>query len=469
MNGAAQVPIGLILSSTGQPESAAAYTATLQVRVSSTFHEVTHTQNLVVSLVVQSRTSFAVWGRVAPGTLCVLVTDKTSNGTTTTGVVRLVPFTACDCDHLPVAHPLPSRGDTRPFSGRLTASDHTQPNPRIHYLGSGAYETFLDVPSHGGFTLAILLHDVEILRFSGSATCQAGRVPLADSTCGCPAGFEPGSANELQCKPCDAGRFKASPGAMQCVVCGIGTYQPKEGSSACVPCSAGTHQPGQGAAECRRCELGQSSPVGSDRCNICAADFYRPNAYSPTSLCTSCDGLQGVSCRVNATTETLEINEGYYRFSPSTPRTYKCDVQNNRTACLSNSVCRAGHGGPLCKVCLEEKEYYHEASCEDCPQAGSGFAAVVATVATALLFGVALKRILASRSKVCAWLADPLRRWVRQVSTFCELVGVVTKLKLAMNFMQVVATLHITHSLNLPDTWFRWVLPRNLNPALLQL
>jgi hypothetical protein len=341
----------------------------------------------------------------------------------------------------------------------LTASARTQPNPRIQYLGSGAYEAFLDVPTHGNFILVVLLQDEVILRLSGSATCQTGSVPLSDSSCGCPVGFDPGSANELQCKPCDAGRFKASPGAMQCVVCAIGTYQPKEGSSACIPCAAGTHQPGQGAAECRRCELGQSSPGGSGRCDICSADFFRPNAYSPTSLCTSCDGLQGVTCRVNATTETLEINEGYYRFSPSTTRTYKCDVKYNRTACLPNSVCRARHGGPLCKVCLRENEYYHEARCEDCPQAGPGFVAVIATVGTALVFGGALKHVLVSRSRVCAWLVDPLRRWIRQVGAFCELVGVVTKLKLAMNFTQVVATLHITHSLQLPDTWFRWVRP----------
>eukprot|EP00966_Prymnesium_polylepis_P143425 3311005-Prymnesium_polylepis.1 len=48
------------------------------------------------------------------------------------------------------------------------------------------------------------------------------------------------------------------------------------------------------------------------------------------------------------------------------------------------SVANAGHTGPLCNVCLDDNQHFHEGRCNDCPETGSGIALVVG-----LLFGSA--------------------------------------------------------------------------------
>jgi len=219
---------------------------------------------------------------------------------------------------------------------------------------------------------------------------------------------------------------------------------------------------------CERCPAGQYSlrsrphAEGSGGCTMCAEHFYRPAAHLSAAACTSCAALAGVYCPLNATVQTIVVNLGWWRLSPHTTKTYRCDSKENTSSCVGgifgDESCAPHHAGPRCKLCLRENQYFDSdsATCQECPDThGTAASAIVCVVA--LVFAAGLFYYLLS---VRAYKQDQfslcVRRSIRQLKAYNEKVGVVMKLKIAMAFAQVVAALDSTYSIGMPRSWFEW-------------
>jgi len=180
--------------------------------------------------------------------------------------------------------------------------------------------------------------------------CLEGEISTGQGVCACDGGYEP-SPNDVGCRPCEAGHFKPLAGTALCQLCPSGTYETTPASRECKKCHAGEYQPEEGQTDCLRCPVGQDSLRGSAECTRCADGFYRQHARLPAAECKSCSAIQGMRCHSDATTETLDLNSGWWRLSVNTSRAYKCKVKGNVTACLGGmhraSICAPGHAGPL--------------------------------------------------------------------------------------------------------------------------
>jgi len=331
----------------------------------------------------------------------------------------------------------------------------------IDYIGGGQYEGRITVLVQGPFIVKLQLGGVETARSRGLASCRDGRVPLSDNSCGCKSGFKPAQNDvDAQCRSCAVGSYKDSPGDRPCSPCPVGYSQPHEGSVACFACGEGEYQPEVGAATCRVCKAATSSLSGSDQCRICAPSYRRPNADSSVTQCESCDNIPGALCGANTTIASLILRPGYWRLSTLTTKTYRCDTLGNQT-CVGgtegNSICKDGHAGPLCKVCVgETQKYYDNGSCKDCPEAGRGVLPILAVLAATVLVVAALFWLHEQRAPKYDRYAVPWRRCVHHVKAFVKVVGLVPKAKVAITFMQVIAALDSTFAIGLPDQWFGW-------------
>jgi hypothetical protein len=114
---------------------------------------------------------------------------------------------------------------------------------------------------------------------------------------------------------------------------------------------------------CRRCDVAQTSrrvrwnETGSAGCTLCADHYYRPNAHSPASECTSCASLRGVGCRSNATMQSLILDHGYWRHSAAALETWRCESDGDWSPCRGgadaghdgDAYCETGYKGPRCE------------------------------------------------------------------------------------------------------------------------
>eukprot|EP00966_Prymnesium_polylepis_P182922 4238517-Prymnesium_polylepis.1 len=150
-------------------------------------------------------------------------------------------------------------------------------------------------------------------------------------------------------------------GSMQPTPCAPGFHQPAEAQADCVECRAGQFQPKLGEAECRRCDIGQDSISAAAACTICAKDYFRPHSDAE---CVRCDSatIKGVTCGRNATTETLNVTESFWRLSEQSTKTYSCHSIDGWTPCrggthagnLGDGYCAVGHVGPMCEGGLQQ-------------------------------------------------------------------------------------------------------------------
>eukprot|EP00966_Prymnesium_polylepis_P264098 6101073-Prymnesium_polylepis.1 len=130
---------------------------------------------------------------------------------------------------------------------------------------------------------------------------------------------------------------------------------------------------------CKVCTSPVSSSAGSKSCDVCAEGFYRRDASTTPSseTCLACP--RGFSCPWNASLASLVVKRGYWRLSALTDEAYEC-VNDNQTACEGDNMCKEGHAGPRCQVCLISNQYFHDGICRDCPEAGDGIAYPLAKV-----------------------------------------------------------------------------------------
>jgi hypothetical protein len=304
------IPLGLY--ATGLRERAASYEETLLIDVRSEYTPVAKTQLLEVALTVQASTSFAVWGRILPGMRCKLAFQGVLDGRTTTGEVRRVAFTACDCDNLPVDHQLPTPGDTRRFSVWLNTSTITRDSVAFEYLGGGTYDAILEMQTHGALVTSLELEGDTLGQLNGIAECPIDRVPLAEGRCGCRAGFfQPTMAEP--CELCTTVRTSSFEGA-----------------------------------------------IGAARCNdVCNPGFFWPspdtNPWDTSSAeCTLCTAVRGSTCQSNATILSLNLTTGWWRHSNVTNQTWRCRFNGAWSPCgggissgsSGDGYCKPGYHGP---------------------------------------------------------------------------------------------------------------------------
>ena len=129
---------------------------------------------------------------------------------------------------------------------------------------------------------------------------------------------------------------------------------------------------------CQRCEPGQHSLraqknfSGSAGCTLCAVDYYRTHPQHHASDCMPCSAIWGVSCHSNATTETLFLQEGYWRLSALSLEVIKCTwrmpCKGGINAGLKGAgYCIDGHFGPRCERCTHSSYYFTQGNCVECP------------------------------------------------------------------------------------------------------
>jgi ABC-type branched-subunit amino acid transport system substrate-binding protein len=172
--------------------------------------------------------------------------------------------------------------------------------------------------------------------------------PCEGASCGWSERWRPTSDVGLTYSTADNSR------PVQTFACGYGETLTVDGTCTC---DDGFEQdPASG--QCRRCEVGQDSrrptrnESGSGGCTICAEHYIRPSADSPVADCSSCETIQGVNCGSNTTIATLEVARGYWRTSPLTSKTYRCERndESGDSACtggtFGDALCVPGHTGP---------------------------------------------------------------------------------------------------------------------------
>ena len=239
--GAARLDIAVVLSAAGLRERTTPYSDTLEVNVRSALEISERLVQLDVSILVTAATHTSVWGTPSGGAACSSALPPSLDVDTTVGDERRVAFTACDVDHLPVAHQLPSLSDPRTFKASLEAYGATS-SVAIKYSGDGTYDVLLTLQTHGRFTLSLRL-EAAVIALSGRATCPTGREPLPGGFCGCSDGtFE--STGTGTCEPCQTGTSSVAGGvgASACSICGSGYYRSAEGEP-CSPCIEGATCP----------------------------------------------------------------------------------------------------------------------------------------------------------------------------------------------------------------------------------
>ena len=111
-------------------------------------------------------------------------------------------------------------------------------------------------------------------------------------------------------------------------------------------------------------------------------------------------------------------------------------------------TCDAG-----CQVCLLSNQYFHDGICQDCPEAGDGIAVLIGIFIPLLFISGALYLLHGTRAPEFDPVALPLRRLVHNTKTVARQIGAVPKLKIALTFCQVIATLDSTYDIGLPDSW----------------
>ena len=120
------------------------------------------------------------------------------------------------------------------------------------------------------------------------------------------------------------------------------------------------------------------------------------------------------------------------------------------------SSCVAGHSGPLCQVCQHERQHFENGFCRDCPKVSHGVAVFLAIMIPVLGFAGLLYILHEHKGPRFAMIAVPLRQLVHHAKTYLTRIGLVPKVKIALIFSQVCASLDYTYSIGLPESWFRW-------------
>ena len=176
-----------------------------------------------------------------------------------------------------------------------------------------------------------------------------------------------GGIGLADCLPCSAGRFSLE-GSDSCIICVSGKYAAFSESNECIECEAGKYTNQDESITCLDCPKNSLNKIDFTGCE-CQKDFYQ-NGYSiEKPECNDCP--TSAVCKRNSNIKTMVIKKGYWRHDPNTTEIWEC---RERQSCSSNilmnnsdDLCRLGHKGPLCDVCLEGYAKTR-GLCAECPE-----------------------------------------------------------------------------------------------------
>ena len=457
------IMIPVKLHSLGLPERATSYQDILNVSVSSALVSLSDT--VPIRVTVTAVTAQVAWGRVPIDQTCGSVPQLTQLETSAL-TQRMVAFTACDMDSLPVDHAVPTPADDRHFSSTLTGSttvpDSYQQEPSITFLGSGVYEVSVFINGHGNHSLEVLLGGTLFASLLIKSVCPKNRASLVDGTCGCLAGeYLAVSGEAFDCKPCPMGSAKEVVGNEQCAPCHPGTFTAVSGATVCASCPTTTYSAASGGTACDLCPIGFSSYPGSASCDVCAPGYFeRGHKCEPCPRWAECPKL-------NTSLATLLLKEGYWRLAPDTERVKFCSgctdgSGEDGTRSCTSSTCRGGNNagtdgsglcrdnttGPMCTICLVDGTYFDSESnaCAECPDSSSVAGQVVAIMA--IFSGVVTACYLIYRQARSRSVSTK-RRYARFVLGMVVALNPTAKLKIVYSFVQIV--------LMLPSVYRVWV------------
>jgi hypothetical protein len=223
-------------------------------------------------------------------------------------------------------------------------------------------------------------------------------------------------------------------------------------------CSAG-YELDQSGERCRTCPHGKdsrpltSSADGTLGCTLCANGFYRPDPQDEP--CEPCGSLVGVTCSSNATIESLNLTQGYWRHSADALQTYSCRSEygaQDWTPCEGgvlpgndgDGYCKRGYRGPRCELCNASSQYFDtfDARCHDC-----GNVAVNAT----LFYSVGSSTTARARRWSCCPKAHKkLLKKLRSAHKLWKRAGLRYKVKVTIGMYQCLTAVPVVFDVSVP-------------------
>ncbi|KAL3919823.1 MAG: hypothetical protein SGPRY_005489 [Prymnesium sp.] len=185
--------------------------------------------------------------------------------------------------------------------------------------------------------------------------------------------------------------------------------------------------------QCVPCPAFTSSAGGGSPCDVCAVGRYLVPGLIPSSdNCKACP--TGAECGWNTTLATLQRGGA------------GCAVVLSE---VSSAIA-------VCKVCLVDNHYFRDGSCRECPDTGTSVGVSFGICFGLLLPIFALYVLHEQTGEMLAFFSVPLRRRTLGLKEFVKRLGLVSKLKLALTFAQVIAALEGTYAVWMSPSWFEW-------------
>lgn len=243
------------------------------------------------------------------------------------------------------------------------------------------------------------------------AECDAGRYSkeLGSSThescLPCAPGMyrnSPGAGSEDDCAECSAGFASASASA-NCFECAPGTFS-SGASSDCTFCPADRHAPEPASLSCVACPEGAEPSSTRTEC-VCSTTFYSANG-SGLSECKVCPSV-AVCDRTNITLADLHLKRGYWRHAETSLEIRRCPEP---AACTGGAIvnsstdamCREGHTGPLCAVCMVGYAKTRDGICAPCPPEKASLNMAVTVLAPLALTAIVVVMVVTANGDLTA-------------------------------------------------------------------
>ena len=274
---------------------------------------------------------------------------------------------------------------------------------------------------------------------------------------------------------CLPGSFADAVGSAECTPCEVGSFQSAPGAIECNKCPNRTFSSTRGAAECNNCLSRLSSYIGSARCDICDAGFFRFDEMTRAEpeTCWYCPG-NGAECPTDTTSETMVVLPGHWRLSGRSRMITRCTginavercrggrrARKTNTSAEGEGYCGDPFSGPECLLCRAGKAVYHDkvtGECRDCPSIAGRLALLAGVLLSAAAVVAACHRVLFHRealqsSFIVRWIQRPIHWLVASGAS----IGFRAKFKIIFSFYGVITSLDSTYDAKLPESYTGWV------------
>ena len=351
---------------------------------------------------------------------------------------------------------------------QLRGSNHTEDSADLdgrdlETISDGLYRATIPIDFLGALDLTISFADTHGQHYNVTlvhiftSVCAGLQVPDPDvrNRCVCQAGSEPAepATGPEPCSLCLPGSFKGGGGNSFCAPCDQGTYAEGAGELSCSSCQPLTHTADRGSTSCTQCDATRNSTIGSTSCDFCRARYYSPLVGVECLPCSSLDGARP-DCAYGSTVANICILPDYWRLSNRTATLSQCQPNGPcMGGCEVGGYCLPGHTGPLCEACVDDDHYYdiRTSRCTVCPSAGVAATRAIAVCLILLaifgIFQLVTRKLHCSNQNVYFAL---LRGALLKLQGIVGVLGLTTKFKIVVSFMQVFTVISTVYDVTLP-------------------